>query len=247
VKNLSEEERVSRIADFQRNVVVKYHAEFREFLERERKEADEMRLLRAINDHPDWPVTQLYRVVNLHGEDGVRAKSKLVVGAMAKEYVNMFVRKGSGARPIFVELLRAGVEVLESMGMTSVAMKGKGGFAARIYVHAYLKPWAERHGYRYEIEYWCEAGDKKKQIDFAFWDGFQRLHAVEVFVSGSANYCVESAVRCASIDGVHKVIVAIDDRKLMQRIKMMLRQELMPIQEKISVEWLGEYYCGDGE
>jgi len=242
VKNLSEVERLLRVTEFMKSVDVAYHKEFHDFLNRKRDEPDCMRLLRALADRPWLPVTKLYESVNLFAADGVRAKDKLVKDGHVKEWVNHFVRRGSGSRPTFLGVTLSGVAVLKSIGITRFVMKGKGSDVAKIYLYAYLKRWAEKKGYRYEFEYWAES----KQIDFVYWDEYQRLNAVEVCLSGSVEYNAGAAVACASLQGVHRVILACDDRKvLMNGVKARLKKELLPVQEKCQVVWLGDFWCGD--
>lgn len=242
MKHLSEGERLLRIAGFVKEVDVTHHNEFRDFLNRDAKEADHMRLLRALGDRPWLPVTKLYESVNLGPADGVRAKDKLERDGYAREWANYFVRKGSGSRSSFLELSASGAAVLKSIGITPFVMRGKGGFPAKIYFYAYLKPWAERKAFRFEFEYWAES----KQIDCVFWDEYQRLNAIEVCLSGSTSYNADAAVACAALEGVHRVILACDDRKvLMNSLKARLKMELLPVQAKCQVVWLGDFWCGD--
>lgn len=238
MKYITETDRLLRNAEFSKKFAIKYDVPLS--FPFEYNNYDDPRKLLVVNAiHPGITLTAGYRMAGLHPENGGRAKEKLVADGMIHEH--SLVKKGSGGHPIVLELLLPGIEAVKKMGIVPVSLEGKGSFKHRVYVHCYLVPWAKAQNYKHWIERWFEP----KAIDFVYEDEYGRLNAVEVFLSGSVEWIVDSAKKCASLDGIYSVILAFESQKMMAGTKKMLKNELMHIQEKISIKFLGEYWNDD--
>lgn len=178
----------------------------------------------------------------LSSEQADKAKSQLVNDGLLKEWKG-WPHSGSGGHPIFLELLEEGERVLINMGLNPYRGQGKGDFKHWVFQNGYLPVWCSAEGKRFELEY--NAG--RKQIDFVWWDSYERLNAIEIVASGSAEHNASDAVRCASIEGVYKVCVACSSKELVKSIKKTLSSELLTVQAKIDVVWIGSFWPWRGE
>lgn len=199
-------------------------------------------VVHALN--PGMTLTMSYRIAGLHPEQGIRAKNKLIADGMVREHA--IVTKGSGGHFSILELMAPAIEVLKRMEIASVELKGRGSFLHRFYVNCYLSEWAKAKQYKFWKERWLDGTNAQKCIDFVYCDEYERLNAIEVFLSGEPNLILESAKRCAAIAGIHSVALAFNDKKMMKGVKEILRNELMTFHEKISLNYLNEY-CIDDE
>lgn len=236
MKHITEEMIARRVALFSKRLVVSFDepcgtSEGEPF-------DDVRRLLVEAGAKRYRPISLCYRDAGLHAEAAVRAKDQLVMDGLFKEWKTGWPHKGSGGHPCFLELLPEGERVLVNMGIKPFKPRGRGEFRAKVYQNAYLPCWLEKRGYRFETEY--NAGSK--QIDVVYWDEYSRIHAVEVCASGTAEVNADAGLRCASIEGIHRVVLACEKRELMKGIKGILVREMMNVQEKILVHWIGDYW-----
>lgn len=236
MKHLTEEMIRERVAEFSKRLVVTWDDVPRS---QEGEPFDDVRrLLVEAGAKRYRPISLCYRDAGLHAENAVRAKDQLVCDGMFKEWKSGWPHKGSGGHPCFLELLPEGERVLSNMGIKPFRPRGRGEFRAKVYQNGYLPCWLERRNYRYELEY--NAGSK--QIDVSYWDEYSRIHAIEICASGTAEVNADAGLRCASMEGIHRVVLACEKRELMKSIKLLLGREMMAVQQKIHVEWMGNYW-----
>lgn len=238
MKHVTSELIRERLALFSRKLLVCYGDENQGYASKGEPLDDVRRLLVEAGAKRYRPISLCYHDAGLHAENAVRAKDALVRDGLFREWKSGWAHRGSGGHPCFLELLPAGEKVLLDMGIKPFEPRGKGEFRARVYQNAYLPCFLEKRGYRYELEY--DAGSK--QVDVVYWDEYSRIHAVEICASGGAEQNADAGLRCAAIDGVYRVLLACEKRELMKGIKHLLGMEMPFIQERVQVNWLGEYW-----
>lgn len=236
MKYLTKENIQRRVAEFSKCLVVEFAGAAKlpqgELLD------DACRLLVEAGAKSYRPFGLCADDAGLNAETAGRAKAQVVNDGLFREWKGGWPHKGSGGHPIFLELLAAGEKALLDMKINPFRPKGRGDFRHSVFQNGYLASYFEKQKIRYELEY--NAGSK--QIDVVWWDSYKRINAIEIVVSGSAEHNANEAVRCGIIEGICKVVVCCYSKDLMKMIKKLLMREMMNLQEKISVEWIGDYW-----
>lgn len=184
------------------------------------------------------PQLALYEALGLHPAEGKAAVDELLARNMIK--LHRLARKGRGGQPVVVEVLPKGQEVLESRGMAPGEKRIKrGGFLHDVYVRI-VERWAHSCGFR---NMWFERTLGDKAFDFVFEDKESDLNAIEICLSGSAEWTARQTLKGASVEGIKELHVACDRKEfLLSVMKAMEALDGLGLyRSKIKVRLLAEY------
>jgi hypothetical protein len=179
----------------------------------------------------------VYAGLGLHAAEGKRAVDDLLARGWIK--LHRIARKGRGGQPEVVEVLPAGRAELVKHGITPAEKKLKrGGFKHDVYAR-YVEAWARELGHRY----WFERVLGPKAFDFVYEDSQGSLRAIEICLSGSAEWTAEQMLKGATVEGVEQVVAACETPGFMKAILKQIRtiDALGLYQKKILGQLLAEY------
>jgi hypothetical protein len=167
---------------------------------------------------PGIPQVQLQNDLGLHPAEAKRATEDLV----ARGYIRLhrLVRKGRGAKPLVIEVLKSGQDELNKRGISPTPkLLKRGGFKHDVYARALVA------GYRKKgLQHWIERTLGSKAFDLVYEDVDGKLIGIEIVLSGSASWNAEQALKAASVDGVARVVIACEERRLIRAIEAELAQ-----------------------
>lgn len=149
--------------------------------------------------------------LSLHPAEEKAAVDDLLARAMVKQH---HLPKGRGGQPVVLEVLPKGLEELAKRGITPTEKKLKrGGFLHDCYAR-YLEKWAHGMGYRW----WFERVLDKKAFDFVYEDERGVLRAIEICLSGSAEWTAKQILKGAEVEGVAQVMVACERKPFVMAV-----------------------------
>lgn len=192
-------------------------------------------LIKATTEPGTWQEA-MSESLGLHPAQMKGAVNDLLARAMVKLH---HLPKGRGGQPVVLEVLAKGIEELAKRGITPAEKKLKrGGFLHDVYAR-YLEKWGHGMGYRW----WFERVLGKKAFDCVYEDSNGHLRAVEICLSGTAEWTAKQILKGAEVEGVAQVIVACERKPfLMAVMKEIQKMDALGLYRgKIVGKLLAEY------
>lgn len=202
------------------------------------KDNDLLRFLTLVELVFGMPVSWYYEKLFLNADRGTTLKERLLGDGMILQH--KVCKKGSGGHLAILEVTDKAKAILQRKGIAVKRILGDGGMRNRFYLVRYLIPYLRRQKWKFQLQRDFENG--LKRVDVAFIDSYGRLNAMELVLSGTAQYNCEAAVSCCAIEGMHRVVMLFEDKKLLAEVKKLVKLESMVVQERTSLEWIGDYY-----
>lgn len=181
------------------------------------------------------PLLAIYSSLSLHPAEGKAACDDL----LARGYMSLLrLPKGRGGQMVVIEPLSAGKEELVKRGIEPAKPHlRRGGFRHAVYGE-YLGKWAVAQ----RLSHWWERTLGVKAFDFVYEEE-GKLFAVEVCLSGTAEWTAQQALKGASVAGIHQLIVACERKPFLDAVMKETHKidELGLYRDKIVGKLLAEY------
>lgn len=164
------------------------------------------RMLLKFAMEPATFLTDAYRELGLHPDEGKRAVDELVGNGLVR--LHRLPRAGRGAQYVVVEVTERALPELERAGIKKVVPVLKGGFKHDVYGRLLRKD-AERNGLRCFFERTLG----KKTFDVVFEDKDSGLVGIEICLTGSVSWNAQQVLKGLENVGLVEVVVATETRR----------------------------------